>query len=76
MELILTGNIIDAKQAESYGLVSKVVPDDKLIDEAMKLAEKISSFSRPVIAMAKETVNASYELNLEVSYNYFPASSL
>ena len=66
MELVLTGNMIDAKQAENYGLVCKVVPDDKLLDEAMSIASKIASFSRPAVAMAKETVNASYEMTLEV----------
>jgi enoyl-CoA hydratase len=66
MEMVLTGSMMDAKQAESCGLVCRVVPDDMLIAEATKLAEKISSFSRPVVAMAKETVNASYEMTLEV----------
>ena len=44
----------------------RVVPDDKLLEEALKLASKIASFSRPAVAMAKETVNAAYEMNLEV----------
>jgi len=64
MEMILTGNMIDAKQAERDGLVCKVVPNDKLLDVAIEMAEKISSFSRPAVAMAKETVNSAYELNL------------
>jgi enoyl-CoA hydratase/carnithine racemase len=65
MEMILTGNMIDAVQAERDGLVCKVVPADKLIEVSLEMANKISSFSRPVIGMAKETVNAAYELNLE-----------
>lgn len=65
MEMVLTGNLINAEQAEKDGLVCKVVPDDKLMETAMAMAEKIASFSQPAVAMAKETVNASYELNLE-----------
>ena len=64
MEMILTGNMIDAKQAERDGLVCKVVPNDKLLEVAIEMGEKISSFSRPAVAMAKETVNSAYELNL------------
>lgn len=64
MEMVLTGNMIDAHQAERDGLVSKVVPTDQLMDTALKLGSKIASFSHPAVAMAKETVNAAYELNL------------
>lgn len=64
MEMVLTGNMIDAHQAERDGLVCKVVANDKLIDTALAMGDKISSFSKPAIAMAKETVNSSYELNL------------
>ena len=65
MEMILTGNMIDAAQAERDGLVARVVPTDKLMEEALKTATKIASFSRPVVAMCKETVNAAQELSLE-----------
>jgi enoyl-CoA hydratase/carnithine racemase len=64
MEMVLTGSQIDAHQAERDGLVSKVVPNDKLMETALALGEKIASFSRPAVAMAKETVNSAYELNL------------
>lgn len=64
MEMVLTGRMIDAAQAERDGLVCKVVPNDKLLETAIEMANKIASFSRPAVAMAKETVNASYELNL------------
>lgn len=64
MEMCLTGNMIDAAQAERDGLVAKVVPDDDLVPTALKMAEKIASFSRPAVAMCKETINAAYELNL------------
>lgn len=65
MELILTGNMLSAEEAAAHGLVSRVVPDDKLLEEALKIGEKIASFSRPAVAMAKETVNAAYEMTLE-----------
>lgn len=58
MELILTGDHIDAKEALSLGLVSKVFPTEKLVDEAVKTAQKIASFSLPVSMMCKEAVNA------------------
>jgi enoyl-CoA hydratase/carnithine racemase len=64
MEMVLSGNMIDAHQAERDGLVCRVVPNDQLLDEALKLGNKIASFSRPAVAMAKETVNSAYELNL------------
>lgn len=64
MEMILTGNMIDAHQAERDGLVSKVVPNEKLMEHTLQLADKIAGFSQPAVAMAKETVNAAYEMNL------------
>ena len=48
----------------STGLVTKVVDASETVDTAVKMAERIASFSQPIIAMAKETVNASYELSL------------
>jgi enoyl-CoA hydratase/carnithine racemase len=64
MELVLTGGQIDAKTAEATGLVSRVVPDDKLMDSAHEMASKIASFSKPIVAMAKECVNKAYETTL------------
>lgn len=64
MEMVLTGNMIDAHQAERWGLVCRVVPTDQLVDEALAMAEQIASYSQPVVAMAKETVNVSQELSL------------
>ena len=65
MHLVLTGDMIGAEQAERDGLVCKVVPKAELLDEALKMSEKIACFSRPAVAMAKETVNSSYELTLQ-----------
>jgi enoyl-CoA hydratase len=64
MELVLTGNRISAKEAQTSGLVSKVFPPDQVVDEAIKLAEKIAANSPLVVQMAKEAVNAAYELTL------------
>lgn len=57
MELVLTGDFIDAKEAERHGLVSRVIEGDKLVEEALKVASKIASYSKPIVAMAKECVN-------------------
>mmetsp|Transcript_7850 Transcript_7850/g.13004 ORF Transcript_7850/g.13004 Transcript_7850/m.13004 type:complete len:286 (-) Transcript_7850:232-1089(-) len=65
MEMVLTGKMIDAHQAERDGLVSRVVPNEDLLEEALKLGEKIASMSAPAVAMAKETVNASFEMSMQ-----------
>jgi enoyl-CoA hydratase len=64
MDLILTGRMMDASEAERSGLISRVVPTDDLLDEAMKAAGKIASLSRPVAMLAKESVNHAYETTL------------
>ncbi|CCG41899.1 enoyl-CoA hydratase [Magnetospirillum molischianum] len=64
MEMVLTGRMIDAVEAERAGLVSRVVPLAELIDEAVRVADKIASLSRPVVLMAKESVNAAFETSL------------
>jgi len=70
MELVLSGNKISAQEAQTSGLVSKVFPADKLIEESIKLAEKISSHSPIIVRMAKEAVNASLELSLSNGLQY------
>lgn len=57
MEMILTGRMMDAAEAERAGLVSRVVPLAELMDDALKTATKIAGFSRPVTLMAKEAVH-------------------
>ncbi len=64
MELILTGRMMDAAEAERSNLVARVVPAADLVAEAVKLGEKIASLSAPSVAMAKEAVNAAYETTL------------
>ncbi|MFX4721613.1 enoyl-CoA hydratase-related protein, partial [Acinetobacter baumannii] len=55
---------MDAAEAERCGLVSRVVPVDKLLDEALKAAADIAALSRPVVMMAKECVNRAFETTL------------
>jgi len=64
MEWCLTGHQFTAQEAEKSGLVSKVFPSAELIPAAIKLAEKIASFSQPVVTLCKEAVNQSYESTL------------
>ena len=64
MEMVLTGRMMDAAEAERSGLVARVVPAAELIGEAMKLAEKIAGLSRPAIMLAKEAVNRAFETGL------------
>ena len=64
MEMVLTGRMMDAEEAERAGLVSRVVPLDSLVDEAIKVADTIAGLSRPVVMMAKESVNRAYESTL------------
>ena len=64
MDLCLTGRMMDAAEAERAGLVARIVPADKLMDEAMAVAERIAGLSRPIVMMAKEAVNQAYETTL------------
>jgi enoyl-CoA hydratase len=64
MDLILTARMMDAAEAERSGLVARVVPADKLVDEALAAAKKIASFSQPIAMMAKEAVNRAFETTL------------
>jgi len=64
MDLCLTARTMDAAEAERAGLVSRVVPADKLLEEAMAVAERIASYSLPVAMMVKEAINRAYETTL------------
>ncbi len=64
MEMVLSGRMMDAAEAERSGLVSRIVPNDQLVDEALKLAAKIASLSRPSVLAGKEAVNRAFETTL------------
>ena len=64
MDLCLTARMMNAVEAERAGLVSRVVPNDKLMEEAMAVAEKIAAYSLPVVMLIKESVNRAYESTL------------
>jgi enoyl-CoA hydratase len=69
MDMCLTGRMMDAAEAERSGLVSRVVAADKLMDEALAMAEKIASMSRPVAVMAKSAINRAFETPLSEGLN-------
>jgi len=64
MDLCLTARNMDAQEAERSGLVSRVVPLDKLMEEALAVGEKIAGYSLPVVMMMKESINRAYESTL------------
>jgi enoyl-CoA hydratase len=64
MEMILTGRMMDAAEAETCGLVARVVPAANLMEEAMKVAETIAAMSLPSLMAAKESVNRAFEVGL------------
>src|SRR5205085_11013020 len=64
MDLILTGRMMDAAEAERAGLVARVVPAASLMEEAIKIAETIAALSQPSLIAAKEAVNRSFETSL------------
>jgi enoyl-CoA hydratase len=61
MDMVLSGRIMDAAEAERSNLVSRVVPADQLVAEAIKLAERIAELSPVAVAMAKQAVNRAFE---------------
>lgn len=64
MDLCLTGRMMDAAEAERCGLVSRIVPADQLVDEALKAAATIAGMSLPITMMVKESVNRAFETTL------------
>merc|ERR1711884_446077 len=65
MEMNLTGVPITAQEASQYGLVSRVIPSESLVEEAVKTADKIASHSKIIVQICKESTNAAYELSLK-----------
>jgi len=64
MDLALTGRMMDAQEAERAGLVSRVVPLDKLMDEALGAALSICDYSQIAVMSAKESINRAFESSL------------
>jgi len=64
MDIILTGRLMDAAEAERAGLVARVVPAASLMEEAMKIAETIAGMGLPSVYAAKESVNRAFETSL------------
>lgn len=61
MDLCLTGRMMDAQEAERSGLVSRIYPADRVLDEALEAASIIAGYSLPVVMMLKESVNRAFE---------------
>jgi enoyl-CoA hydratase len=68
-EMIFTGNLIDAATALNLGLVNKVVPPEKLMEEALALATKLAGLSGPVLAMAKMAINTGLDTDMASGLN-------
>ncbi len=64
MDLVLTARMMDAQEAERAGMVSRVVPAEKLLEEALAAGAAIAQFSLPAVMMAKEAVQRAYEVPL------------
>ncbi|MBL8480457.1 MAG: enoyl-CoA hydratase, partial [Sterolibacteriaceae bacterium] len=65
MDMCLTSRFMDAAEAERVGLVARIFPADKLLEETMAAAATIAGYSLPVVMMIKESVNRSYESGLQ-----------
>jgi enoyl-CoA hydratase len=70
MDMVLTGRMIDAEEAERMGLVSRIVPADTLMDAAMEAATMIAGLSKPSTQVAKEAVNRALEVSLAEGLHY------
>jgi short chain enoyl-CoA hydratase (EC 4.2.1.17) len=70
MELVLTGRLISAKEALELGLINKVVPDELVLDEAIKIAKEISKRPSLAIKLIKESVNTALETSLKEGLNF------
>jgi enoyl-CoA hydratase len=70
MDMCLTGRMMDADEAERAGLVSRVVPADKLMEEVISAASVIAGMSLPIVMMVKESVNRAYETTLSEGVQY------
>jgi enoyl-CoA hydratase len=69
-ELIFTGELVDAQTALDIGLVDRVVPHEQLMDEAKRIAAKISGKSKVALALAKSAINRGHEVDLRTALSY------
>ncbi len=70
MDMVLTGRMMDAAEAERCGLVSRVFPADQLVTEALAIAQRIAGLSPVAVAMAKDSVNRAFETTLAEGVRY------
>ena len=70
MEMVLTGRMMNAEEAEKSGLVSRIIQEEKLLDEAVDVASTIANFSLPAVMMAKESTKRAFETGLSDGINY------
>lgn len=70
MDMVLTGRMMDAEEAERCGLVSRIVAAESLLDEALKAAARIAEYSQISVMMAKESVNRAFETSLQEGLQY------
>lgn len=70
MEMCLTGRMMDAEEAERAGLVSRIVPAAELVEEAVKVAQRIATMSRPAAMLVKDAVDRAYETTLAEGVRY------
>lgn len=70
MEMNLTGRMMGAEEAKSYGLVAGVYPAGTVIDEAVKVGSEIAAMSKPIVAICKDAVNKTYEMTLSEGIDY------
>jgi enoyl-CoA hydratase len=70
MEMVLTGELIDAVQAERYGLILRSVEDERLMDEASAIASKIAENSMFAVELGKEAVNRAFETHLQQGLDF------
>lgn len=70
MDMILTGRMMDAEEAERCNLVARIYPHDDLLEETIKAAEEIANYSAPSLMLGKEAVNRAFETTLQEGINF------